>query len=130
MDASKFGAPKRNNYSYGKKMKLIFKNLLVYVLLILVGIVLIGPFLWLLSTALKSGSENIFKYPPDLIPNHITLSNFSKVMEAFPFWRYLFNSTVVSIFTVILNTLFCSLAAYPLARINFKGRNIVFLLIF
>src|SRR5699024_12248903 len=55
--------------------------------------------------------------------------NFVKVMDTFPFWRYLFNSVVVTILTVVFNVLFCSLAAYPLARMNFKGKNVIFILI-
>lgn len=90
---------------------------------------MIGPFLWLLSTALKSGSENIFQYPPKLLPEEPTLENFGKVLDVFPFWRYLLNSVIVAVLTVILNVLFCSLAAYPLARMNFKGKNIIFILI-
>jgi putative chitobiose transport system permease protein len=107
----------------------IVKKISSYILLIAITLFMIGPFLWLLSTSLKAGSENIFQYPPKLLPEHPTLSNFSKIMEVFPFWRYLFNSVVVSVLTVILNVLFCSLAAYPLARMNFKGKNIIFVLI-
>ncbi|GIO26512.1 carbohydrate ABC transporter permease [Ornithinibacillus bavariensis] len=107
----------------------IVKKISSYILLIAITLFMIGPFLWLLSTSLKAGSENIFQYPPKLLPEHPTLSNFSKVMEVFPFWRYLFNSVVVSVLTVVLNVLFCSLAAYPLARMNFKGKNIIFILI-
>lgn len=112
-----------------KKSYSIIKKILLYLLLIAITLFMIGPFLWLLSTALKSASENIFQYPPKLLPEEPTLSNFGKVMDVFPFWRYLLNSTIVSGLTVILNVLFCSLAAYPLARMNFKGKNTVFILI-
>ncbi|HEY4602042.1 MAG TPA: carbohydrate ABC transporter permease [Cerasibacillus sp.] len=112
-----------------KKGTSIIKKILLYLLLIAITLFMIGPFLWLLSTALKSASENIFQYPPKLLPEEPTVSNFGKVMDVFPFWRYLLNSTIVSGLTVILNVLFCSLAAYPLARMNFKGKNTVFILI-
>ena len=107
----------------------LFKKSLSYLLLIVVSIIMVGPFLWLLATSLKSGSENIFAYPPQFIPENPTLSNFGAVLEYFPFFTYLFNSTVVAILTVAANLLFCSLAAYPLARMNFRGKNIVFILI-
>src|SRR5699024_12811315 len=87
------------------------------------------PFLWLISTSLKSAGENIFQYPPQLIPAKITFMNFVKVMDTFPFWRYLFNSVVVTILTVVFNVLFCLFAAYPLVRMNFKGKNVIFILI-
>ncbi|MCF6411567.1 carbohydrate ABC transporter permease [Pseudalkalibacillus salsuginis] len=111
------------------KTKVLLKKILVYLLLIIVALGMLGPFLWLLSTALKSGHENIFSYPPKFIPESPTLGNFSRVMDAFPFWTYLMNSTIVGFFTVLLNVLFCSFAAYPLARMNFKGKNIIFILI-
>jgi putative chitobiose transport system permease protein len=100
-----------------------------YVLLLLVTLLAVGPFLWLVSTSLKSGHENIFSYPPKFIPENITLENYITVMETFPFWTYLWNSIVVAVLTVVLNIIFCSLAAYPLARMQFRGKNIVFILI-
>ncbi|NEY72419.1 carbohydrate ABC transporter permease [Bacillus mesophilus] len=109
--------------------KKLVGRIISYSLLILVTILMVGPFLWLLSTSLKSGSENIFQYPPQFIPEKITLQNYVEVMKAFPFWTYLKNSTIVAFLTVVLNIIFCSLAAYPLARMQFRGKNIVFLLI-
>ncbi len=100
-----------------------------YLLLGAIAIVTVMPLLWLLSTALKSPSENIFAFPPQLIPAQPTLDNFVKVWQAQPFGRYLFNSTLVAIATVASNLLFCSLAAYPLARLNFRGREPIFLAI-
>ncbi|WP_343063289.1 carbohydrate ABC transporter permease [Halobacillus locisalis] len=107
----------------------MWQKTLSYFMLIIVSIIMVGPFLWLLATSLKSGSENIFAYPPQFIPENPTLANFGAVLEYFPFFTYLFNSTVVAILTVGANLLFCSLAAYPLARMEFRGKNIVFILI-
>ncbi|WP_235728231.1 carbohydrate ABC transporter permease [Metabacillus indicus] len=110
-------------------VKKIVRLTLTYALLIFVTFLTVGPFLWLLATSLKSGSENIFAYPPQFIPENPTLSNYTQVMDTFPFWRYLGNSVIVSVLTVLLNIVLCSLAAYPLARMNFRGKNLVFLLI-
>jgi putative chitobiose transport system permease protein len=87
------------------------------------------PLLWLLSTALKSPGENIFQFPPQLFPRQPTLDNFIEVWQANPFGTYLFNSVVVAVLTVSLNLLFCSLAAYPLARLNFRGRDTIFAIV-
>ncbi|AKG03787.1 sugar ABC transporter permease [Salimicrobium jeotgali] len=116
-------------YNKKKKKHPILRKIGQYSLLILVTIFMIGPFLWLLATALKSGNENIFQYPPTFIPSDPTFSNFGKVLETFPFFRYLFNSIVVGFLTVFLNVLFCSLAAYPLARMKFRGSKTIFILI-
>ncbi|MDX8288996.1 carbohydrate ABC transporter permease [Metabacillus indicus] len=110
-------------------VKKVVRLTLTYALLIFVTFLTVGPFLWLLATSLKSGSENIFAYPPQFIPENPTLSNYTQVMDTFPFWRYLGNSVIVSVLTVLLNIVLCSLAAYPLARMNFRGKNLVFLLI-
>ncbi|MFN8696294.1 MAG: carbohydrate ABC transporter permease [Burkholderiales bacterium] len=97
-----------------------------YAAIALVLVVAVGPFLWLLSTSLKSASENIFAYPPVFLPESPTLDNFWRVLDSQPFMRYLANSTIVAALSVFLNLLFASLAAYPLARMQWRGRNLVF----
>jgi len=102
------------------------KKVLSYLILIILALISIGPFLWLLSTALKSPGEDIFAYPPVLIPKDITLQNFVGVWKQIPFVAYIINSFIVSGITVLLNLLLSALAAYPLARMKFKGKNITF----
>ncbi|MEL6231641.1 MAG: carbohydrate ABC transporter permease [Cyanobacteria bacterium J06627_3] len=102
---------------------------LMYALLGGIAIAMLLPLLWLVSTAFKSGTENIFEFPPRFFPQDPTFSNFVKVWETNPFGRYFFNSTLIAGVTVALNLLFCSLAAYPLARLNFRGRELIFSLI-
>jgi putative chitobiose transport system permease protein len=86
----------------------------------------VGPFLWLLSTSLKSAKENIFSYPPNFIPADPTLANFVRVLDTQPFLTYLGNSLIVAALSVFLNLLLASLAAYPLARMPFRGRTLIF----
>lgn len=87
------------------------------------------PLLWLLSTALKSADENIFQSPPQLFPSHPTFEHIINVWQSNDFGQYLFNSTVVAILSVMINLIFCALAAYPLARLEFKGREIIFAIV-
>lgn len=101
----------------------------LYGLLSAVAIAMLLPLLWLLSTALKSSGENIFEFPPRFIPQQPTLQNFITVWQTNPFGRYFVNSTIVAVLTVGLTLLICSLAAYPLARLSFRGRELVFSLI-
>lgn len=103
-----------------------FKTLWIYGLLGAIALVMLFPLLWLFSTALKSPSENIFQFPPQLLPSQPTLQNFVRVWQTNPFGQYLFNSTLVAFLTVSLNLLFCALAAYPLARLEFRGRELIF----
>lgn len=102
------------------------KTILMHTSLIILALVSLIPFLWLVSTSLKSGGENIFAYPPELIPQHITLESYFGVWEQIPFVAYIWNSLVVAGVTVFLNMIFSSLAAYPLARMEFGGKNFVF----
>ena len=76
---------------------------------------------------LKGAGENIFAYPPVFIPEDFTFENFKMVLILVPIVGYALNSFIVASFTVVLNLIFSALAAYPLARMNFKGKNIIFL---
>jgi putative chitobiose transport system permease protein len=109
-----------------KFQTLKINTFLLYLLLGAIALAMLFPLFWLLSTSLKSPTEDIFGFPPQLLPSQPTLQNFQQVWQNYPFGRYLLNSTVVAVLTVCLNLLFCSLAAYPLARLNFRGRDLVF----
>jgi putative chitobiose transport system permease protein len=100
--------------------------LATYGLLGAIALIMLTPLFWLVSTSLKSPTENIFQFPPQFIPQQPTFENFIRVWQTNPFGQYLFNSTLVAILTVGLNLLLCSLAAYPLARLDFRGREVLF----
>lgn len=102
------------------------KSILMHISLIILAAVSLIPFLWLVSTSLKSGGENIFAYPPELIPRHITFESYIGVWRQIPFAAYIWNSLIVAAVTVVFNLIFSSLAAYPLARMKFYGKNFVF----
>lgn len=102
------------------------KPLLSHIILITVSILSIFPFLWLISTSLKGAGENIFAYPPNFIPTDPTFENYVGVWGKVNFLRYFLNSFIVAFFTVILNLIFSSMAAYPLARMEFKGKKSAF----
>jgi putative chitobiose transport system permease protein len=110
------------------KFNLVQRSL-TYLGLGAIALLMLLPLLWLISTAFKSPNENIFQFPPQLIPANPTFQNFITVWQTNPFGQYLFNSTLVAVLTVTFNLLFCALAAYPLARLNFRGRNAIFALI-
>lgn len=103
--------------------------LISYFFLTIVAVVMVVPFLWSVSTALKGQNEAIFSFPPQFIPENITFDNFIKVWDTLPIPLYLWNSTILAFWGVLLPLLFCTLAAFPLARMDFKGKNTVFLII-
>jgi len=83
------------------------------------------PLLWLVSTSLKGPGEDIFTSPPGLLPAQPSLEAYGRLFRDNPMGTYLLNSTVVSGLAVVANLLFSSLAAYPLARLAFRGRGVV-----
>lgn len=97
-----------------------------YAALALLLVLTLGPFLWLLSTSLKGPGEPISSFPPRWLPAEPTLANYATVLATQPFWRYLGNSALVAAIAVASNLLLASLAAYPLARMPFAGRPLVF----
>ena len=107
-------------------LKKILAKISIHSVLIFVSILSIFPFIWLISTSLKGVNENIFAYPPTIIPTDFTWENYIGVWHKVNFIGYFINSMVVAGFTVLLNLILSSLAAYPLARMEFKGKKIVF----
>ena len=98
-------------------------------LLLLLALVMLMPLLWLLSTSLKGPAEDIFSSPPNLWPLQPSLQAYGSLFSQSPMAKYIFNSALVSGFSVIANLLFCSLAAFPLARMQFRGRGMALALV-
>ena len=98
-------------------------------LLLLLALVMLMPLLWLLSTSLKGPAEDIFSSPPNLWPLQPSLQAYGSLFSQSPMAKYLFNSALVSGFSVMANLLFCSLAAFPLARMQFRGRGMALALV-
>lgn len=115
--------------THATKFPLPIKHFGTYLLLTAIALLMLLPLVWLVSTAFKSPDENIFGFPPQFLPTTPTLQNFVAVWQQNPFGHYFLNSIIVAALTVSLNLLFCSLAAYPLARLRFAGREILFSLI-
>jgi len=98
-------------------------------LLMLLALVVLLPLVWLVSTSLKGPAEDIFTSPPALLPSQPSLAAYGQLFTANPMLTYLRNSALVSGIAVLANLLFCSLAAYPLARLRFRGRGLVLALV-
>ncbi len=107
-------------------MKKLLSKITTHTILITVSILSIFPFIWLISTSLKGAGENIFAYPPVIIPQDFTFDNYIGVWHRVNLLVYFINSVIVAAGTVILNLILSSLAAYPLARMDFRGKKITF----
>lgn len=97
----------------------------VHLVLVLIGAFFLLPFLWMLSTALKSDTQ-IFVNPPVLLPNPPQWQNFINASHYIPFFQYMGNTARVAVMDVLGTILACPLAAYGLSRIEWKGRNLLF----
>ena len=105
---------------------MFLKKTAIHTILIMTSLLSIFPFIWLTSTSLKGVNEDIFAYPPTIIPQDFTWMNYIEVWQKVDFMAYFWNSMIVAGLTVLLNLILSSLAAYPLARISFGGKKIFF----
>ncbi|MFW5671321.1 MAG: carbohydrate ABC transporter permease [Acetivibrio ethanolgignens] len=106
-----------------KKSKVI-----IYTLLTIMAVYFMAPFIYMLFTTFKTEAEAI-AYPPKLFPAKCLWSNFLDAWNAQPFGRYLLNSVLITVGTTVGQLFSCSLVAYGFARYNFKGKNILFVIL-
>lgn len=101
------------------------KNWLIHVLLILGGLTMVVPFIWMLLTALKTPTEST-AIPPIIFPKDWQWHNFSDVANILPFMKFYLNTGLMVVGRVIGSVLFSAMAAYACARLRFPGRNLFF----
>ena len=102
-------------------------RIVVYALLIALALLYMVPFLWSVSTSLKTLPEIVQCF--DLIPNHPTLDAYREVLFSFDFAKYALNSAILAVSVTLLNLFLCSLAGYPFDRLRFPGREVLFLVV-
>ena len=103
----------------------IVRKVLLYVLLIIIGIIMVVPFLWMISTSLKEQYDTV-KIPPVWIPNPPRWQNYVDLFTQQPMLQFMLNTIKIVFFVVLGQLFFSSLAAYSFARIKFKGRTVMF----
>jgi putative chitobiose transport system permease protein len=96
-----------------------------YLLMVLVAVIMLGPFLWLFYLSVRI--DSVYTLPTKLAD--FSFSSYARVWTYYPIGLALRNSAVIALTSVVLTVLIASLAAYPLARFDFYGRNFIFLLI-
>ena len=101
---------------------------LIYILLSLGLVITLAPFAWMLLGSIKPTGE-ILANPNQWLPENPTLSNFTDLLSKQNFGLYFFNSVLVAVACVIGNLLFCSMAGYALAKIDFAGKKLLFSLV-
>jgi putative chitobiose transport system permease protein len=105
------------------------ENILWYVLLVLIALGMVLPFLWIFLTSFKGPNDVIYSIPPQLIPHDPTIANYVRVWNQLPIAKFFLNSLIVAGVTVVVNVLITALAAYPFAKMKFRGRDLIFYLL-
>jgi multiple sugar transport system permease protein len=109
------------------RRRTVLITFLRYLVLCVGGLLMVIPFLWMLSTSLKPTGVAL-SMPPQIIPRQPTLESYRRVAETVPILRMLMNSVIVTTFAVAGQLVTSALSAYAFARMHWRGRDAVFLL--
>jgi multiple sugar transport system permease protein len=96
-----------------------------YVLLTVGAVIMVLPFLYMLSTSFKS-QQYVLTTPPQWIPHPATTGNYTRALHSDHFGQYFVNSVIVAVATTVLSLLLSSMMAYAFARFDFAGRELLF----
>lgn len=102
------------------------KNALLLLLMLFIAVITFVPFLWMLITSFKENGQ-VMIFPPQLIPNPWMWENYGHAWRVANMALYFRNSTIVTLLITLGQTITCSMAAYAFARLEFKGRDALFL---
>jgi multiple sugar transport system permease protein len=99
---------------------------LAYLLLLVGSLIMVGPFIWMISTSLKEPAD---QFTRNFIPEPVTLDNYKQLWDALPMTNLIFNSFKVAILATIGQLLTCSMAAFVFATVKFRGRQFLFIML-
>lgn len=100
----------------------------VYAALILGSATMIFPFLWMVLTSFKTQAESM-AIPPQILPAQWNFDNFAKALASLPFGNLYLNTGLMILFRVLCAVVFSSMAGYAFAKLNFKGKNLLFTIV-
>jgi len=110
----------------GTTKKTVSKSL-AHIILIVASFFFLIPFIWMVSTSLKP-LDQVFTFPPEWIPKPFQWSNYIDAMNYIPFFTYLKNTIIITLFSTLGAVLSCPLVAYSFAKLKWPGRNILFII--
>lgn len=108
--------------------KLYNGRIIFRIVMFMLSILMLLPFLWIISTSLRLPKDS-FTLPPSFLPTSFHFENYSRVFSELPFFLFITNSMKVTFFTIFFQIIFSTMAAYAFSRIDFKGKTVLFLLI-
>lgn len=116
---------KKHKRYKGRRTKKTVKTIITQIILIIMAFLAVFPFLWMISTSLK-GAEEVFAYPPKLIPEIFHWENYKKALTDLPFDKAYWNSIKLAVINVTGQVVTSAMAGYALGKLKFRGSNIVF----
>lgn len=99
-----------------------------YLVLLLGGVFIVLPLLWMISTSLKEPGA-VYKFPPQWIPRPPRWVNFREALTIMPFERYYLNTCIITLSNIVGHVLSCSLVAFAFARLKAPGRTVLFMVV-
>lgn len=116
----------RENIYIKKRSRISKRTILLFIVCLIVAFVMIIPFYWMVSASFKAKTE-IFTKPIQWIPRAFRTVNYETVLHQIPFPIYFFNTAKITICVTLLQLITCSMAAFAFAKLNFPGRDKIFL---
>jgi len=110
------------------KNKLNVRKLLIHLALLLGVGITVFPFVWMVLTSFKTVGEAM-QIPPTILPEKFLLDAYKQIITALPFARVYLNTIISTVVTTVVQVMFCSMAAYAFARLEFPFKNVIFVLI-
>ncbi len=101
---------------------------ITYFFLILGALIMVFPFVWMILTSSKTVPESM-QIPPTILPAQIMLDNFKDAIASLPFDRLYINTALMVFFRVICAIFFSSMAGYAFAKLKFRGKNLLFMVV-
>ncbi|MDR2808509.1 MAG: carbohydrate ABC transporter permease [Spirochaetaceae bacterium] len=104
--------------------KALIKSLLFVILVAVLGLIFFSPFLIMITTAFKT-NKDAFTLPVKLLPRQVVFDNFPNAVAAIPYWRYMWNTAFITVFSILGQLIVSPMVAYSLAKIPWKGSKII-----
>jgi putative chitobiose transport system permease protein len=104
----------------------LVQNGVWYLVMSALAVITVFPFAWMLLTSIKGPADPITSVPPQFLPNDPTIANYLKVWDSLPIPSFFLNSLIVAVAVGTLNVLVAAMAAFPLAKMRFLGREAIF----
>jgi len=99
-----------------------------YIILIIGLVFMVGPFVWMLLGSIKPESD-FLQASPTFLPSNPTISTYGRLFDQLDFPRFFFNSAVIAVTVTVGNLIFCPMLGYALAKLHWRGKNLVMALV-